>query len=104
MVEGAGSYMKVLSQSTFWIALLALVVFSAGTGCKDKRINSAPAEGRDITVEAPGADVHVGGEPATPVSPHGDEGVVVNVGPGGVQVDVEGTPLRDRLREQPSTR
>ena len=92
--------MKTPARTAVWIGLLGIVIFSVGPGCKDKRIDSAPEGGRQIHVEAPGADVHVDTNPATPVAPRPGEGVDVNVGPGGVQVDVEGTPLRDRLREK----
>lgn len=82
------------------VAAVLSVLLSASTGCKDKRIDRAPEPGREVTVEAPGTEVHIDRQPAIPVTPRPAEGVDVNVGPGGVQVDVEGTPLRDRLREK----
>ena len=91
--------MRTPSRISVWIGLFGLTIFSAG-GCEEKRIVKTPAAERQIHIEAPGADVHVDTSPATPVTPRPGEGVDVNVGPGGVQVDVEGTPLRDRIREK----
>ncbi len=91
--------MKTFFQLKTGAALLGATVLISTGGCKDKRIDSVPAEDRKITVEAPGADIRVDAQPATPLAPRPGEGVDVNVGPGGVQVDVEGTPLRDRVRE-----
>jgi hypothetical protein len=84
------------------LGLIGSGLFWAVAGCQDKRIDTAPPAERQIHIEAPGADVRVDTSPATPVAPRPGEGVDVNVGPGGVQVDVESTPLRDRIREKRS--
>lgn len=82
--------------------LFSCVLLSAVAGCQDKRIDTASPAERQIHIEAPGAEVRVDTNPATPLAPRPGEGVDVNVGPGGVQVDVEGAPLRDRIREKRS--
>ena len=84
--------MKALFQSGT-AALLGVTLLMVSAGCKDKRIDTAPSADRQVTVEAPGANVRVDTPPATPVVPRPGEGVDVNVGPGGVQVDVEGAPF-----------
>jgi hypothetical protein len=90
--------MKAFLKLTSGAALLASALL-VNSGCKDKRIDSVNSPDREVTVEAPGADVRVNSPPATPLVPRPGEGVDLNVGPGGVQVDVEGAPLRERVRE-----
>ncbi len=74
------------------VSLSCLAMF----GCQDHRIDEAPEAPRDVHVVAPGADVKVQSDPLIPHS----GGVDVNVGPGGVKVDVDGEPLRERIRER----
>ena len=54
-------------------------------------------DGARVRVTAPGVTVDT--EPGSPVIPNAERKVDVNVGPGGVRVDVDGKPLRERLRE-----
>lgn len=89
--------MSVISRTVVFPAIAICGALAAGVaGCKDQRIDQAPDQPRDVHVVAPGADIKV---PAEPLVPHSG-GVDVNVGPGGVKVDVDGEPLRERLRER----
>jgi hypothetical protein len=87
-----------LYYSRFCVGLAGITLLISA-GCEEKRIDTAPPAGRETRIQVPGADVRIKG-PATPVVPHSGDGVDVNVGPGGVQVDVEGAPLRERIRER----
>jgi hypothetical protein len=84
--------------STLCVGLTGITLL-ASAGCEEKRIDTVPPAGRETKIEVPGADIRIEG-PATPVVPRSGDGVDVNVGPGGVQVDVDGAPLRERIRER----
>jgi hypothetical protein len=82
------------------IPVLVTLAFPIVCGCKDKRIDSVKPQDREVKVDAPGANVTVDrrGEMAAPRA--GNE-VDVDVGAGGVQVDIDAPALRERLREAP---
>ncbi|HEY4310023.1 MAG TPA: hypothetical protein VGN12_11270 [Pirellulales bacterium] len=91
--------MKTTIFSTLCVGLIGITLL-ASAGCDEKkRIDDNPPVGRETKIDVPGADIRIEG-PATPVVPRSGDGVDVNVGPGGVQVDVDGAPLRERIRER----
>lgn len=96
-------------QSIFSLAA-TLVTLGATVGCSDyygegteRRSSSRVVEetgvpdGPRVRVNAPGVTVDT--DPASPAAPGAKRKVDVNVGPGDVRVDVDGKPLRERLRE-----
>lgn len=67
------------------------------SGCKDGRVAPSPGAKREVHVDTPAGTVDV--EARRDGASDGRD-VDVNVGPGGVQVNVEGQPLRERLQER----
>jgi len=59
-------------------------------------------DGARVRVNAPGVTVDT--EAASPLVPGAERKVDVDVRPGGVRVDVDGKPLRERLRETQAPR
>jgi hypothetical protein len=69
-------------------------------GCKDQRIDHTATPKHEVKVDAPGVNVQVDAPAAAPAVPRAANEVDVDVGPGGVQVGVDGEPLRERIRER----
>ncbi len=102
-------------QSLFSFAAI-LVAFGVTVGCSNhygegterRRTSTVIVDETDaadvprIRVNTPGATVDT--ERGSSVLPDADRKVDVNVGPGGVRVDVDGKPLREHLRETPPPR
>jgi hypothetical protein len=79
---------------------LLAITGALSAGCKDQRIDHAPAPKHELKVDAPGVNLQVDTPAAAPAVPRAANEVDVDVGPGGVQVGVDGQPLRERIRER----
>jgi hypothetical protein len=104
--------MGQVSEKVAAAALLLGLAFTAG--CEDRRyvepvvpppVKGAPAleippvrPGVDVEVNTPAGRVDVDGANASPAAPHRD--IKVDVGGGNVEIDVDGKPLVERIRER----